>query len=117
MLADPGFFVEFRNLSDEWVLVASDRDRDFAIGPRNSQRSAWLGSKSSEGEGDATAAHVEAYRLIGTPPREPYEVRGQRGEILFCREPSYREVDSSGWRIEIVPGRLECAASKTIGQG
>jgi hypothetical protein len=117
-LADPGFFVEFRNASQEWIVVASDRDRDFALGPGNIQRIAWLGSKQApDGNGDAKAAHVEAYRLIGSPPREPYEVRGQRGDMLFCREPSYKELGSSAWRIEIVPGRFECAASKTIGQG
>ncbi len=105
-----GFQVAIHNDLDDWILAYSDRHfADLPVSARQSRAMDWFGTKDPLDEGgNEKTARVEAYRLAGAPPRTDADQDLERGELVFCREFSFRELSSLGWTIRIVPGDVRC---------
>lgn len=105
-----GFRVRLQNESDGWTVVYSDRQLDdVPVGPKQSEEVDWFGTRNPVDEGgNEKTARIEAYRLAGTPPRSGATAEFSRGELIFCRDFTFRELLPLDWTIKVVPGEVRC---------
>jgi hypothetical protein len=105
-----GFRVTVQNELDEWIIAYSDHQfADLPVNAKQARVMEWFGTKDPLDEGgNEKNARVEAYRVLGTPPLTEADQDVQRGELLFCRDFTFRELASIGWVLEIVPGDIRC---------
>ena len=105
-----GFRVNIENEADGWILAYSDRHFvDLPVNNKQSRDVEWFGTRDPLDEGgNEKTARVEGYSLVGTPPQTDADQDYQRGELIFCRDLTFRELASLGWTIKVVPGDIRC---------
>jgi hypothetical protein len=105
-----GFRVTVQNDLSEAIVAYSDRHfEDLPVAAKQVKEMEWFGTKDPlDDGGNEKIARLEAYRLVGSVPNSDADQDYQRGDLVFCRDLTFRELASVNWTVKVVSGDVRC---------